>query len=1136
MKQTSGALSLLLSAYRSVFSAAYTKGIAAAVVLTAGLSAGAANAADIANNAGDLSSSSADTALTISENSKAESITITANGTLTGDAANDKLYVADAITVSDSGAISISSGAVVRGYNGTTGEGLPSDGDTTGYTAALTMNGANTTLTLASGGALQMNSVALTGTTVSIAGAKSDSTSWNTEYAQLTGNSITLDNAKVTLGAKSLVQTKGVLNVNGADTVIAMEGSGTESGGKASAAGGAIINGTADSHLNFNDGTINVATGKYGEIHSPDINLNGTDINVSGALTLSGQLRKTAEFGNLTADVDMNAGTITVAKGGTLTVNGTFDVQDDGSLINSGTVTLKENADLSDIHTLRNEGTIKFNGDSLTLASHLFDALFATTGEDSTGSLSLAKDAVVRVVGDEQIDLSVASSTGAHNITAAGSNTLYVENAKLDNSWDNANLALNVGTLDVSADLEFTEQSPENNAFVITSGSITVSDAININVKDNATDTDGEGRIYVYAKDAGTNVNLDLVNDGAVTGQLNNLDRLFVGVGTSTSGTAALNVSGNWNFGDARIVAGQSGSVSLGGTVTNVDSLMLNGNGSVTVREGANVIVQRLLGSESSATGTITVNGTLAFTGDGLDDKEASSREGEYVNDVNLTKAKVSVDAGGTLAFTTEDAWDDFLKKTVADGVTSYEVLSTGGKTTDFGGWDKSKVTVNGTLALELGDVNLGEKKNVEKLKTDLIGSGTGVLNIGSATYKLEQSEKGDGSYDYEDIAEGVSNSQTENAVVNVGSGDASSGVTGEFGSVSLADDAGSDINVKQDSTLILNQASAGNFVNTADSEAANVTVKSSASVVLNGSGNVGNIVKDNSATGTSAVLNANGGSQTAGKVEVATLTVQQGTVSVQSVTAENLTLTRAGLDVVGTGDEGTNNITATSGSTVTSSSIDAGTVTLGNASGATKHDIAGSDITADTLTLLGASDQENTLNVNGGSVIDVTTFNGVSGAQINVGSDDAEGSTGTIVADTLNLSGATLTIDPVYGADFAAGIFEKIGDDNTLDGNVQIGQNSVMAVGDFESRADLASLLAGNGLLSGGSLREETGALLVLDDRLTIASGYGIALDGTKVTGSTANTVTLNEGSAIVLTDGAFGGRDDATGEVSDS
>lgn len=45
MKQTKSALSMLLNAYRAVFKAAYFKGMASAVVLTAGLAAGAANAA-----------------------------------------------------------------------------------------------------------------------------------------------------------------------------------------------------------------------------------------------------------------------------------------------------------------------------------------------------------------------------------------------------------------------------------------------------------------------------------------------------------------------------------------------------------------------------------------------------------------------------------------------------------------------------------------------------------------------------------------------------------------------------------------------------------------------------------------------------------------------------------------------------------------------------------------------------------------------------------------------------------------------------------------------------------------------------------------------------------------------------------
>ena len=45
MKQTNGAVTLLLSAFKSIYRNAYVKGIASAVVLTAGLSAGAANAA-----------------------------------------------------------------------------------------------------------------------------------------------------------------------------------------------------------------------------------------------------------------------------------------------------------------------------------------------------------------------------------------------------------------------------------------------------------------------------------------------------------------------------------------------------------------------------------------------------------------------------------------------------------------------------------------------------------------------------------------------------------------------------------------------------------------------------------------------------------------------------------------------------------------------------------------------------------------------------------------------------------------------------------------------------------------------------------------------------------------------------------
>ena len=47
MKQTSSALTFLLAQYRAIFKRAYVKGIASAVILTAGLAAGQAQAQDV---------------------------------------------------------------------------------------------------------------------------------------------------------------------------------------------------------------------------------------------------------------------------------------------------------------------------------------------------------------------------------------------------------------------------------------------------------------------------------------------------------------------------------------------------------------------------------------------------------------------------------------------------------------------------------------------------------------------------------------------------------------------------------------------------------------------------------------------------------------------------------------------------------------------------------------------------------------------------------------------------------------------------------------------------------------------------------------------------------------------------------
>ena len=1122
MKQTSGALSLLLSAYRSVFSAAYTKGIAAAVVLTAGLSAGAANAAlspDFATSAADELPDVVQTDIYTEElslpgeNLYANSLTVNGNLTFDMEAAGTGVYIRGDTVISGAGnSLTLSDAtwdaeknvekAFYGGiYNAGKDGAAGTADDSLVLTGALRVSdGANVTLDKVNAA---FTSVSMNGGELSISGKDANLYAYGTGYDLKTPTDTTdVSQANVSL--------------SGVDTTV-------NSGGVIGANNDVIISGTSD--VKLNNGTIEA---------SDTVSVTGSKLTSSSAED------------NIAADsVVFNQTDVIVNAGATLKLEAESDISvTGGTVTNQGTIEFSGDTNLTGA-TVSNTGSMAFSKD-VDVASSQVAGLFAAGEGDGAaqGKISLADGSTVTVTGSDELDFDAVKG----KITASGKATWKQDNVSLGQIFNEDKLALDVKKL-TAEEKAYTATSKGDNAFVIEQGMITVSDSITLVKAEDALETGDEAaeavakghvpqdRIYVYGSSGAAS--LKLVNDGSVTGSLVNVDRVYVGYtasdDTAAQHSAALEVDGSWNFGDARIVAGQSGSVSLGGTVTNVDSLMLNGNGLVTVKEGANVTVQRLLGSESSATGTITVDGTLAFTGDGLNDKEASSKEGEFVNDVNLTKAEVNVGAGGTLAFTTKDAWDDFLEVTESDGVTSFKVLSDGDKTTDSGGWVSDNVTVNGTLALELGDVNLGEKDNVDKLKTDLIGSGSGVLNIGSATYDLEVNE--DGSVDYDNVAEGVSNSQTENAVVNVTANNNSNGVTGEFGSVALG--TGTTLNVKQDSTLILNQASAGNFVNTADSEAADVTVKSGAAVVLNGSGTVGNIVKDSkdsSATGTSAVLNANGGTQNVGAIELAKVTVQQGNYDVKSVSVENLTLTGADLDVVGTVTGGTvtgNDIKATSGSIITSSSVNAGTIILGSASDASTHAIVGSVITADTLTLQGASDQVNTLNVNGGSVIDVTTFTGVSGAEIKIGTDDTEttdSSTGSLHAGTLDLNGATLTIDPEFDEKFAYAGGSALSTGNKLTGLVEVGKNSVFAVG-FEDEDAVRAFAAENGLVqANGALKEEHGALTILNDSVTIdddtGKSGGIAMNGTATPAATANQIKLGTGSALVLTEEAFGGR----------
>ena len=96
MKQTSSALTFLMAQYRAIFKRAYIKGIASAVLLTAGLAAGAAQAADTAGlNWG-------------TDNATTNDITISGEAIVD---AQSKDYFVHNLTITSSGDFTVGSGS-----------------------------------------------------------------------------------------------------------------------------------------------------------------------------------------------------------------------------------------------------------------------------------------------------------------------------------------------------------------------------------------------------------------------------------------------------------------------------------------------------------------------------------------------------------------------------------------------------------------------------------------------------------------------------------------------------------------------------------------------------------------------------------------------------------------------------------------------------------------------------------------------------------------------------------------------------------------------------------------------------------------------------------------------------------------
>ena len=226
---------------------------------------------------------------------------------------------------------------------------------------------------------------------------------------------------------------------------------------------------------------------------------------------------------------------------------------------------------------------------------------------------------------------------------------------------------------------------------------------------------------------------LTLGNSADSNGKLTDILRVQIGK-ADTSGTSTFDVHGSWDFQNAGlyVAKGATANINAGAQITNVERLKVEDGSTTNIHGTANI--NRLQAEASTGDGQVNVYGTLNIRGDGQKDGPNASQK--YSNDVYLKKGKLNINAGGTVALTTKDAWDDVLSYSTdsGTGITTFTVSTSGDNSADNGAWAKESVTLNagGTLRIDLSGYKVADKTAVENLAKALIkGGSNGLVDLG---------------------------------------------------------------------------------------------------------------------------------------------------------------------------------------------------------------------------------------------------------------------------------------------------------------------------------------------------------------------------------------------------------------------
>ena len=883
---------------------------------------------------------------------------------------------------------------------------------------------------------------------------------------------------------------------------------------------GANTNGGTSGAISVKKSTITL-NDESNLVGKDSVTLEGATINFAGKKHKDGF--STANIVGLTA----STGEVVLDSGTKLNVNGygavysdKITVKDASATINSGELFLdgmwtdsansgnnKHNKSAINIGALTVDGT-----GTLVLGNAASGGTTTISGSTVINSKLVNNTAVTVSGASAVLELEAANIKADTGLFASKSGTLTISGGKLKLT----NLS---ETLDLAnaKQIKFAGTAAQNVVKVDTSGTI---DGDNLAISEKIADI-GSVNLSVKAK------NLTLGKDGTDASALD----LGIGTGTLAAENVTFKSSANKAFGlQNALTLNSTGNASINGAVETKANGKINiTGGNYTLNNGLKITAGdnnvglavtnaslKILGAfETTATA-----GTASLTGANVDASEATSYK--------FGASTIKMADSSTLAL---------------DGSKWFELGSATGDLVKFkANVDAKAVSGDKISTLKLTGITSMTMDQFKELKSD-----TGFAGLFDG-FTVTSDQPVAPSIGMDLVESGTPDSVYQGTQATVGS----TGVADKTASVGSVQLSGTDtltVTSTAGSNLTLTNASANNNANKnfvqkeGSTEAAGVSLSGTkTNLMLQGEGNIGSIAAanandgalvignlDGSKTGNVTVKGNIGETNALGKVQASdnsNLTVAG------SVNAKELTIA-SGADLKVTANAGSGSISAETLNVAIGATIDAAgqSVTVGGSNGAAS--IKG-DVTAGSLVFSGSSNHV----IAGNANVDVETLNLSGTGVVQVGDDSAtENGSATVVVDKLVGTGL-LFVDPSYQQKASLVIASSLSgtstptdkDAGTLQGGAVVGKNAALGIG-FASEAELNAVI-GTYLDAKGAFTENADAsknqlanALVLDKKITVASGKGITVStsATTDTAPSGNSVTLEAGAGLIITDNAF-------------